>query len=150
MSSTFVKGNYFSKESFQWVLVARRGYAVDSLLKRLVYFQFLFSHASPIYFTGWAAFLSSILSCPGPAEPGGHLTLQILADQLTLFQQGGQIMPTTLLHAPPPRIFKYSAGSAAFLWLRRSGSKLLSVICSDVMTRTTLLFVHCLTTLKSL
>ena len=38
----------------------------------------------------------------------------------------------------------------AFLWLRRSGSKLLSVICSDVMTRTTLLFVHCLTTLKSL
>ena len=38
----------------------------------------------------------------------------------------------------------------AFLWLRRSSSKLLSVICSDVMTRTTLLFVHCLTTLKSL
>ena len=33
---------------------------------------------------------------------GGCTPLQSLADQLTLFQSGGQIMPTTLVLAPPP------------------------------------------------
>ena len=40
---------------------------------------------------------------PGLSEPGGSTALQIFTDQVTLSQPGGQIMPTTLLLAPPPR-----------------------------------------------
>ena len=37
---------------------------------------------------------------------GGGGESQFLTDKLTLFQPGGQIMPTTLLPAPtPPQIF---------------------------------------------
>ena len=35
------------------------------------------------------------------AGGGGALAPQFLADQLTLSQPGGHIMPTTLLRAPP-------------------------------------------------
>ena len=35
-------------------------------------------------------------------QGGGHTPLQSLADQLTLFQSGGQIMPTTLVLVPLP------------------------------------------------
>ena len=42
---------------------------------------------------------------------GGHCSLT-LADKLTLLQTGVQIMPTTLLLAPPPKIFISSYGPA--------------------------------------
>ena len=38
---------------------------------------------------------------------------QFLADQLTLFQLGGHIMPTTLLRAPP-QIFRPYDGPVVF------------------------------------
>ena len=47
---------------------------------------------------------------PGLSEPEGHgATLHILADQLTLSQQG-QIMPATLLLASPSQNFRPSYG----------------------------------------
>ena len=43
----------------------------------------------------------------------GGTSPQIFADQLTLSQPGGQVMPATLLLAPPlPRIFRPSYGTA--------------------------------------
>ena len=53
---------------------------------------------------------STGLSEPGGDGGGGGMALPIIADQLTLSQPGGQIMPTTLLLAPPPRIFRPSYG----------------------------------------
>ena len=42
----------------------------------------------------------------------GQYKLPFLAKQLTLSQPGGQIMPTTVLRAPPPRIFRPCDGPA--------------------------------------
>ena len=42
---------------------------------------------------------TGLLQAGGPA--GGALAPQFLAKQLTLSQPGGQIMPTTVLQAPP-------------------------------------------------
>ena len=42
---------------------------------------------------------------------GGHVPTQFLADQLTYVNQGGHIIPTTLLLAPP-RIFRPCEGPA--------------------------------------
>ena len=51
----------------------------------------------------------------GMSELGGAGgALLILVDQLTLSQPGGQIMPTTLLLAPLPRIFRPSYGPVSF------------------------------------
>ena len=52
---------------------------------------------------------------------GGHITppLQFLADQLTLYQPGGQIMPTIVLCAPPPKIFRPPDSSALRVRCRR-------------------------------
>ena len=44
----------------------------------------------------------------GPEPPGN------LADQLLYSNQGGQIMPLTLLSAPPPRILKAIYTSAMY------------------------------------
>ena len=46
--------------------------------------------------------LQKNLSSGGTAGAGGQLPPHILADQLTIFQPREQIMPTTLLLAPPP------------------------------------------------
>ena len=45
---------------------------------------------------------------------GGHALPSILADLLTLSPPGGQIMPASLLLAPPPRIFRPSYGTASY------------------------------------
>ena len=52
---------------------------------------------------------------PGLSEPGVSTALQIFTDQVTLSQPGGQIMPTTVLRAPPD-----------FQTLRRPWHKLLN------------------------
>ena len=38
---------------------------------------------------------------------GGALAPQSLAEQLTLSQPGGQIMPTTVLRAPPLTVLRF-------------------------------------------
>ena len=53
---------------------------------------------------------------PGAQEQGGGRITPSPPDfgrSLNLIPTRGQIMPTTLLHAPPPRIFKSSYGSAS-------------------------------------
>ena len=49
------------------------------------------------------------MSEPEGARRGNAQPPDFVNDQLTLFQPGGQIVPTTLLLAPP-RIFKISYG----------------------------------------
>ena len=56
----------------------------------------------------------------GRGGGGGHVPLQFLADQLILSQQGGQIMPTTLLRALPDFLpfdgpDQYSVSVSSFL-----------------------------------
>ena len=55
-----------------------------------------------------------------PGVPGVPLHPQILADHLTLFHTGGQIMPTTLLLGPfgfsdPPMALAYIHAMSLFL-----------------------------------
>ena len=42
-----------------------------------------------------------LLRAGGPGGKGGYFPAHILADQLTLFKPGGQIIPLTLLPTPP-------------------------------------------------
>ena len=56
--------------------------------------------------------------CRAVGAGGGHCNPHILADQLTLSQPGGQIIPTTLLLAPPIFRPSYGPGMVGYLyWL---------------------------------
>ena len=44
---------------------------------------------------------------------GGAMVPQVLADQLTLFQPGGHIMPTSLLPTPPQIFEQYGVSDRA-------------------------------------
>ena len=54
----------------------------------------------------------------GPSQAGGHVPPHFLADQLTLSQPGGHIIPTQY-YVPPPHIFRPCDGPAFLVQLEQ-------------------------------
>ena len=64
------------------------------------------SHYKGITISFESVFKEQVYACRKRGAGGGALAPQFLAKQLTLSQPGVQIMPTTVLQAPPPQIFR--------------------------------------------